>query len=43
MRIAYYKIINNSEKKEKYEVRLSGLVSSILGIKSYKRTNLDNL
>jgi N-acetylglucosaminyl-diphospho-decaprenol L-rhamnosyltransferase len=43
MRIVYYKIINNSEKKEKYEVRLSGLVSSILGIKSYKRTNLDNL
>ena len=43
MRIAYYKIINNSENKEKYRIRLSGLVSSILGIKSYKRTNLDNL
>ena len=43
IRIAYYKLINNSEKKEKYKIRLSGLISSILGIKSYKRTNLDNL
>lgn len=43
MRISYYKLIKNSEKKEKYKIRLSGLVSSILGIKSYKRTNLDNL
>jgi len=41
MRIAYYKLIN--DKKEKYKIRLSGLVSSILGIKSYKRINLDNL
>jgi GT2 family glycosyltransferase len=43
MRIAYYKLINDNEKKEKYKIRLSGLVSSILGINSYKRTNLDNL
>ena len=43
IRIAYYKLINNSEKKEKYKIRLSGLISSILGIKSYKRTNLDYL
>ena len=43
IRIAYYKLINNSEKKEKYKIRLSGLITSILGIKSYKRTNLDNL
>ena len=43
MRIAYYKLINGNEKKDKYKIRLSGLVSSILGIKSYKRINLDNL
>ena len=43
MRIAYYKLINANEKKDKYKIRLSGLVSSILGIKSYKRFNLDNL
>jgi len=38
-RIAYYNVINDRKKKEKYNIRLSGLISSIMGKKSFKRLN----
>ena len=38
-RIAYYKVINDRKKKEKYNIRLSGLICSIMGKKSFKRVN----
>ncbi len=37
VRICYYSIINNKENKEKYLIRWSGLISSILNKKSFKR------
>jgi N-acetylglucosaminyl-diphospho-decaprenol L-rhamnosyltransferase len=38
-RIAYYNVINDRKKKEKYNIRLSGLICSIMGKKSFKRVN----
>jgi hypothetical protein len=38
-RIAYYKVINDRKKKEKYNIRLSGLICSIMGKKSFIRVN----
>jgi len=43
MRIIYHEVFYDNEKKEKYKIRLSGLISSILGKKSYKRINSNNL
>ena len=37
------KLMSDEEKNKKYRIRLSGLISSILGKKSYKRINLNNL
>ena len=33
----YFSLISNKKKKEKYSIRLEGLLSSIKGLKSYKR------
>ena len=33
----YFSLIRNKKKKEKYSIRLEGLLSSIKGLKSYKR------
>jgi len=38
-RIILYTLIRNSEKREKYLIRFNGLLSSIKGMKSYKRIN----
>jgi len=37
------KLMSDVENNKKYRIRLSGLISSILGKKSYKRVNLNNL
>lgn len=37
------KLMSDEENNKKYRIRLSGLISSILGKKSYKRVNLNNL
>ena len=38
-RIILYTLIRNNEKREKYLIRFNGLLSSIKGMKSYKRIN----
>ena len=40
LRITYYTLTNSKQKKEKYSMRLSGLISSILNKKSLKRIKL---
>ena len=42
-RIFLTKLLSDEENNKKYRIRLSGLISSILGKKSYKRVNLNNL
>jgi N-acetylglucosaminyl-diphospho-decaprenol L-rhamnosyltransferase len=42
-KLFYSKIISDSEENRKYKIRLSGLLNSILGKKSFKRAKLDYL
>jgi len=41
-RIFLTKLLSDEENNKKYRIRLSGLISSILGKKSYKRIKLNN-
>jgi N-acetylglucosaminyl-diphospho-decaprenol L-rhamnosyltransferase len=41
-KILLTKLLSDKENNKKYRIRLSGLISSILGKKSYKRINLNN-
>lgn len=40
IRISFYSLTNSKQKKDKYLMRLSGLISSILNKKSFKRIKL---
>ncbi len=39
IKIIFFKIVSKNKKKKKYEIRYDGLISSIKGIKAYKRIN----
>ena len=39
IKLVLFKILSKNEKKMKYQVRCNGLISSIKGVKSYKRIN----
>ena len=39
IKIIYFRILSNHEKRMKYEIRNDGLLSSIKGVKSYRRIN----
>ena len=39
IKIIYFRILSKHEKRKKYQIRYNGLISSIKGLKAYKRIN----